>query len=359
MHDKIKKLNPEKQALKEQEAYHERLLEDTEAFLFHPALQELLVASEAEGRISEDELNELVEVQDDPDAYPSVVARLVHKAMNWRNDPKMERHQLKDDDLSPEFRQVIKDAAAELGMTREVPIPDEHYKVAAVLGATVAPVASRTNFLYDSFENGIGNAELLVGLGAERPMLAPDLRNAETYTYVNNSEVETSLLSFAAQDWFDKNGYDTPSVDLSSPTVSWFKDANYESRFRFQTVNFEDGQNKPDWAPETIVNISAPYRRDHHTRANTGETIDFLCRTAELQPGDKALFVSHQPYLLGQKFEIERICYENGVEATLAGYGTSNPNLAATVWGGEIAKAAEKAQQLRETLTQESVGLAA
>lgn len=356
MNPEITKITPEHTP--SQAEYRERLKDEADAFLFHPALQELLVASEAEGRISEEEINELIAAQDDLEAYPGVVARLVHKAMNWRNDPKMERHQLKDDDLSPEFRATIKRVGAELSMTEAEPIPEGDYAVAAVFGATVAPVASRTDFLYDALERGDVTAKYLIGLGAERPMLAPDLKNAGKYPYVNDSQVETNLLAFAAKDWFERHGYDAPHVDAHSPMTSWQRDANYDSRYQVQTVSFDDGQRRPEWTPEVIVNLSAPYKKDSQPRANTGETIAFLSRIAELKPGDKALFISHQPYLLGQKFETERLCLEGDLRVTIAGY-EARVNPPATVWGGEIAKAAEKAQQLREALTQESVGLAA
>lgn len=330
--------------------YREHLREDAENFLLHSALKELLVASEAEGRLSTKELEELATVQDDHSRYMPLAAKLVQKAMNWRTHNHMERHQLKDDDLSPEFRETIKRVGSELGMTNEVPIPDDDFEVAVVLGATVKPVAERTDYLYDALENGNSRAEILLGLGAERPMLAPDINNAKAYPYVEQSEVETNLLSFAAQDWFIRHGYDMPSVDPSTPSISWLRDRNYDSKYRYQTVSFEGDQNRPDWAPETIVNISAPYQKDHHPRANTGETIEFMVKLANIQSGDKALFISHQPYLLGQRFEIERLCLEPDIRVSVAGYESRNPNLPATVWGGEIAKAATKASELLAAL---------
>jgi len=339
--------------------YREHLRDEAETFLYSPALQKLLAASEAEGRISQEEMAELANVQGNPDEYPSLVASLVHKVMNWRHDPKMERHQLKDDDLSDEYREAIRQAAGELMMTDEVPIPHENYEIAAVLGATVAPVANRTNYLYDALERGDCRAKFLVGLGAERPMMPPDLRNAGPYAYVELSEVETDLLTYASRRWLVEHGYDIPTIDKGSLSNSWLNDRNYGSQYRYQTVSYEDDQHRPDWAPDTIVNLSAPYNHAHHPRANTGETIDFMIKLAELKEGDKALFVSHQPYLLGQKFEIERICLEHGVQVDVAGYESNNAKVTATVLGGEIAKAAQKAQQLREALTQGSVGLAA
>lgn len=343
---------------RERAEYREQLRDQAEAFLFHPALQELVVAAEAEGRVTEEDMTELIAAQDDLENYPDAIAKLVHKAMNWRHDPKMERHQLKDDDLSPEFRSAIKRIAAELSMTDAEPIPQGHYDVAAVLGATVGPVANRTDFLYDALEGGEATAQYVVGLGAERPMLAPDLKNADKYPYVRESLVETNLLSFAERDWFERNGYDLPHIDTHAPTTSLLRDANYDSRYQVQTVSFEASQHRPAWAPEVIVNLSAPYQKDHHPRANTGETIAFLSRLANLQPGNHALFISHQPYLLGQKFEIERMCLDDDLRVTVAGY-EARVDPPATVWGGEIAKAVQKAQQLREALTQESVDLAA
>jgi hypothetical protein len=341
--------------------YQERLKEGAESFLLHPALQELLVAAEAEGRVSEEELMHLADIQDNHDQYLPAMADLVNKAMNWRQtDNRMERFHLKDDDLSPEFRDTIKRAAVELMMIEEAPIPDGDFEVGAVLGATVVPVVNRTNYLYDKLEAGGTRVKQLVGLGAERPMMAPDLRNAADYPYVEGTDVvETNLLSHAARDWFARHGYDSPAVDPSSASISLQKDVNYDSRYRFQTVSFNEDQHRPEWAPDTIVTISAPFNKPHHPRANTGETIEFLRKIAELKSGNHALFISHQPYLLGQKFEIERLCLDADIRVDVAGYAATNPNLPATVWGGEIAKAAKKAAELREELTQRELDLAA
>lgn len=341
--------------------YQDRIKEEAEAFLLHPALQELLVISETEGRITSEELTHLADIQDDHAQYLPAVANLVDKAMNWRQtDNRMERHDLKDDDLSPEFCAAIKHAASELMMINEVPIPEADFEVGAVLGATVVPVVNRTNYLYDKLEAGRTHVTHLVGLGAERPMMAPDLRNANNYPYVEgDGVVETNLLSHAASDWFAAHGYDRPTVDPSTASSSWYRDVNYGSKYRFQTVSFEDGQHRPKWAPETIVTLSAPFEKGHHPRANTGETIEFLRQIAELKSGDRALFISHQPYLLGQKFEVERLCLDSDIRVDVAGYAANNPNLPATVWGGEIAKAAKKAEELRQELAQQDLDLAA
>jgi len=353
-------MNPETQKassaeiVDEMHEYLDRLRDGAEKFLLKPALKKIIFASEAEERLNPEEVDALLiaEAEGDTKTQLQLTAKLVQEGLDWRTDANgkvLERHEMPDDkDLSDEYRSIIKDAIDELDeMNREIPIPKKRYKRAAVLGATVGPVAGRTEYLFSKLEESEASAESIVGLGAERLLNAVDLRNSTAYPYVNDSKVETDLLSFAQQAWFTEHGFDTPQIDRYPSATSLLRDQNYDSRYGFQTVSFAEGQKKPDWAPETIVNVSAPYNKAHHQRANTGETINFLKEITDSQEGDEWLFISHQPYVLGQRFEIERICLEGGLRADVAGYKSQNlNNLPATLLGGEIGKAAQKAAEL-------------
>lgn len=343
----------EKINMQETEKYHDRLRDTAEQFLAHPALEKLIVASEALGRLTETDMADLVAARDSGKSdYLSCVARLVQKAMDWRTAPDgtvLERWETPaDKDLPPEYCDVIKQAGVELMMNDEIPVPNKEYTVGAVLGATVVPIARRTDFLYDSLENGVGQVSTLVNLGAERPLGPVDRKNAETYPYVNDAAVETDLLDLAAADWYARHGYDAPAVSRLGASTSLRQGATYDTKYDIHII--EPGQNRPAWAPEMSFSLSAPYDKTHHPRANTGETLDFALELAEAQPGNTMLVISHQPYLLGQLFEAQRAGVDYGIQVEGAGYANLNPALPATIWGGEIAKAATKASELLDAV---------
>lgn len=339
----------------ETESYHDFLRDNAEQFLAHPALEKLIVASEALGRLTETDMAELIAARNAGKAeYLGCVAKLVQKAMDWRTAPDgtiLERWETpKDSDLPPEYCEAIKQAGIELMMNDEVPVPDKSFTVGAVFGATVVPIAKRTDFLYDSLENGVGHVDTLLNLGAERSLGPVDRKNAETYPFVNDAAVETDLLDFAAADWYTRHGYDTPTISHHGATTSLRRGATYDTKYDIHMI--DAGKNKPAWAPETSFSLSAPYDKTHHPRANTGETLDFALELAEVKPGDSMLVISHQPYLLGQLFEAQRAGVKYGIRVEGAGYGNLNPALPATIWGGEIAKAATKASELLDAIAQ-------
>jgi|GEM_PF-3296925 len=329
--------------------YRERLQREAEEILFHPSLAHLLTVAAEEHNISEASIEALANTPDTY-TYALTVAKLAKTILDRREGSGIERHQLRDDDLSSRMRETIRRTVNELHMTTETPVPSGSFEIAAVLGATVAPIAKRTDYLYDALEAGTANTSILIGLGAERRLLDVDTKYAHLYPYVSAAEVETELLAHAAQDWFTKNGYTAPVIDRSAPIETFTKDATLGSSHRIQTVTFEDEQSRPGWAPGMIINLSAPFQKTHHPRANTGETVRFLLALADLAPGDRLLFVSSQPYLLGQKFEIQRLCLEAGVEVEVAGYGIDSARLSASALGDEIAKATAKAAALYTAL---------
>ncbi|QQG50796.1 MAG: hypothetical protein HZB75_04725 [Candidatus Saccharibacteria bacterium] len=339
----------------ETEKYHDLLRDNAEQFLAHPALEKLIVASEALGRLTDEDMAELVAAREAGKAeYLRSVAKLVQKAMDWRTAPDgtiLERWETpKDSDLPPEYCEAIKQAGIELMMNDEVPVPNKKFSVGAVFGATVVPIAKRTDFFYDSLEDGVGQIDTLINLGAERPLGPVDRKNAEAYPYVNNASVETDLLDLAAIDWYTRHGYAAPKLSYYSRSTALRWGPTYDTTYNIHTIDAE--QSRPDWAPEMSFSLSAPYDKTHHPRANTGETLDFAMEITEVKPGDTMLVISHQPYLLGQLFEAQRVGIDHGVQVEGAGYGNLNPALPATVWGGEIAKAATKANELLEAIAQ-------
>lgn len=329
--------------------YQERLKHEAEELLFHPALRHLLAVATEEQLIPQAAYSALLSSADE-DGYASSVALLAKTAFDRRHGTGIERHQLNDDPLSLQLAEAIRQTVGELHMTKDIPVPTGSFEVAAVLGATAAPIAKRTNYLYDALEKGATRASVVVGLGAERPLSDIDTRYARLYPYINETRVETELLAHAAKDWFAAHGYSAPAVDQSVPAEAYVKDETFGSKYRIQTVAFDDGAYVPQWAPNMIINLSPPFEKTHHPRANTGETIRFLLKLADLQPGCKLLFTSSQPYLLGQKFEIQRLCLDAGVEVEVAGYGVNNTHLSAAALGDEIAKATTKAAALHAAL---------
>lgn len=329
--------------------YRERLKREAETALFHPALYELLTIAADDGLASPEAIS-LLSDSSNKDEYATAVATLTQTIFDRRRGTGIERYQLTDKALSSRIIEAVRRTVEALNMTTEVPVPKGSFEIAAVLGATAAPVAKRTNYLYDALEKETAAAPMLVGLGAERPLRDGDTKYVDLYPYIEEAKVETDLLAHAARDWFKLHGYSVPIIDPSVPAEVYTKDATLGSRYRIQTVTFEDDARKPCWSPSMIINLSPPFDKSHHPRATTGETIQFLLELADFQPGDKLLLASSQPYLAGQKFETQRLCLDAGIEVEVAGYGIDCSGLSGAALGDEIAKATTKAAALYTAL---------
>lgn len=354
--------------------YREQLRQQALEILSHPSIDQLLAVSAENGRLTEEDIEELTSPELTEDKYLQKRASLVQKAMDWRTAPDgtmLERSQIpNEDDLPQELREQIQDTAKQLEMFDEVPMPDKDPDIVGIFGATVGPVEERTDYAFDHMR---GHPRMF-GLGAERAMLAPDLKHAETYPYVTAyknargdvATYETNLMAEAQLSWLERHGYTDAKISrymrdpFSSEEARDVDDPNKilrkktkPSPYGFQLVEFT-GDNKPEWAPRALVSISPTYNQEKQTRADTGDTIRFMFEMAEadptLPPDADVVFVSHGIYRLGQDLEAKRVCVELGdYRVTTIGY-EQKVAAGAKLLGGEIGKVVHNASALLTAL---------
>ena len=185
-------------------------------------------------------------------------------------------------------RELVVEAADQLGLRRERAPRHERYKAVVVLGgARLAPL-NRTRWAAQHLDGGC-EAEHVVLLGALRDVSAGERESTDEYA--ENAETEFDLMRYAGA---RRLGFDADAPDM---TKSWSEPAEQPADTAVEHRNAWARH----WVYETgggvrVDVMAAPSREPQVRRANTADSLVFMADRLDFRPDDTIALVTSAIY---------------------------------------------------------------